>query len=163
MDLEIMRGNIQQFDKIAQYISWFQESNRQKVENLKKVNKPSVGFVSIYTPEEVFYAAGLVPFRITGEKGIPYNMARASLFANLCPYILSCLEEGIKDIYSFSNSIVIVNSCDARRRFYDAWKHYISAPFVHLLDFPKIVSFDSKDYFKKQIILLIKALEEHFQ
>lgn len=147
---------------IEQYISWFFQTSQQKIENLKKIKKPSIGWISVYTPEEVIYAAGAVPFRITGEEQESYSMARAALFSNMCPYTLSCLEEGIQGIYNFSKGVVIVNTCDARRRLYDAWRYFVNTPFVHLLDLPKFISFESKDYFRKQIILFIKALENYF-
>jgi len=149
-------------NEIEQYISWFYQTSRQKVENLRKIDKPSIGWVSVYTPEEVIYACGAVPFRITGEGQGSCSMARASLFTNICPFTLSCLEEGIQGIYNFSSGIVIVNTCDARRRLYDAWKYYVNTPFVYLLDLPKFISSESKDYYRRQIVLLIKSLEDYF-
>jgi bzd-type benzoyl-CoA reductase N subunit len=143
-------------------LSWFERAARQKIETLKKLGRPSLGWVSVYTPEEIIHAAGVVPFRITGEQTSSDSMARAALFSNICPYILSCLEEGIQNVYDFSQGIIIVNTCDARRRLYDAWKYYVDTPFVYMIDLPKSISPASEGYFQRQVTLFLKTLEKHF-
>jgi len=147
---------------IEQYVSWFVQTSEHKIKNLKQNSKPSIGWFSVYTPEEIIYAAGAVPFRVTGESSESYSLARVALFTNMCSYTLSCLEEGMQGSYNFIRGVVIVNTCDARRRLYDAWKYYVNTPFVHLLDLPKVISVESKDYFRKQIVIFIKSFEDYF-
>lgn len=135
--------------------------HKDRLNILKKINLPKIGWVSIYTPEEVIYAAGVIPFRITGEESLSDSQAKAAITTNFCPYILSCLEEGIQDVYSFIEGVVIVNTCDARRRLYDAWKSYVNNKYNYLIDFPRIISPISKKYFRRQIELFIRSLEKH--
>jgi benzoyl-CoA reductase/2-hydroxyglutaryl-CoA dehydratase subunit BcrC/BadD/HgdB len=127
------------------------------------MDKPVMGWSSVYTPEEIIDAAGIVPFCITGEGEPTAVKARAVLSSNICPYILSSLEEGIQGLYDFLDGIVIVNTCDARKRLYDAWRIYVKTPFVHNIDFPKNITPESRKYFKNQLLLFIKAIEGHFK
>lgn len=132
-------------------------------EEAATTRQPKIGWFSVYTPEEIIYAAGLVPFRITGESAPSSIKARALLFSNICPYTLSCLEEGIQGLYRSLDGIAIVNTCDARRRLYDAWRRYVKTPFVQIIDLPKIITPESRIYFKNQFIRFKEAIEGHFK
>ncbi len=148
--------------KITSLIEGFNSLSRDKIDYLKSLDKPTIGWFSTYTPEEIVYAAGMIPFRITGECGASSIKSRAILFGNLCPYILSCLEEGMQDLYGFLDGAVIMNTCDARRRLYDAWRRYIKTSFTHLIDLPKVVTPESRDYFRKELLKFKMAMEKHF-
>lgn len=136
--------------------------HKNRIDFLQKISSPKIGWLSIYTPEEIIYAANFVPYRIIGESMPIPSKAGTYLHRNLCPYVLSCFEEGLEGTHNFSDGVLIVNACDARRRLYDAWKHYLKTKFVYMLDFPKVVNSETKDYFKKQIHQLIKSIEEQF-
>lgn len=153
--------NLQRNLSIDFFVEDIVRIHKDRFNILKKINRPKIGWVSIYTPEEVIYAAGLVPFRITGEESLSDSQAKAAITTNFCPYILSCLEEGLRDIYSFIEGVVIVNTCDARRRLYDVWKFYVNNKYNYLIDFPRVISPISKKYFRRQIELFIKSLEKH--
>ncbi len=95
-----------------------------KIEILKKVDKPKIGWFSTNIPEEIFYAAGMVPFRITGESDAGTSDASGLLHRNICSYVLSCLSEGTAGVYDFIDGLVFSNTCDARVRLHDVWNHY---------------------------------------
>ena len=123
---------------------------------------PKIGWICTYTPEEVIHAAGLHPFRILEE--IPSTkLADTYLHHNLCPYVRSCLDFGLKAEDPTLKGIVIVNSCDAMRGFYHSWKHYVSAtPFVHFMNVPKDTGSLALEYFTQEVQKLRTALETHF-
>jgi benzoyl-CoA reductase/2-hydroxyglutaryl-CoA dehydratase subunit BcrC/BadD/HgdB len=135
---------------------------KNKIELLTKIDKPKIGWISIYTPEEILYAAGIIPYRITGDVLLKTTNAGAYMHRNICPYVLSCFEEGLEGIHDFNDGIIIVNACDARRKFYDVWKHFINKGFIHMLDMPKHVSSHSKNYYLNQIKNLITAIEKNY-
>lgn len=137
--------------------------NKDKLDILRQIEHPKMGWFSVYTPEEIIHAADIVPFRITGDLASASAKSRALLFANLCPYILSCMEEGIHGEYDFLDSVVMVNTCDARRRLYDAWRMYLKTSFVYIIDLPKIINPESKKYFQNQILQFKKAIENNFK
>lgn len=144
-------------------INDFEQVSDAKLEHLKSLGKPVMGWFSVYTPEEIIYAAGIEPFRIIGDMAPAHIKSRAILYANLCPYTLSCLEEGIQNRYDFLDGVVMVNTCDARRRLYDGWKMYIETPFSYIIDLPKIVTPESRLYFKNQFMKFREAIEKHFK
>ncbi|UCB57652.1 MAG: 2-hydroxyacyl-CoA dehydratase [Candidatus Omnitrophota bacterium] len=111
---------------------------------------------------EIFYAAGLNPYRIVGTSAST-ALSSSHLCSNLCPYVLNCLNIGLENKDSSLSGVVIANSCDAMRRLYDVWQHYVKTPFIYLLDLPKIATNDSKRYFRKCLSELITAIENHYK
>lgn len=121
--------------------------------------RPKVGWVSISTPEEIIYAAGALPYRITGETRPYYPRASTMMHRNLCPYVLSCFEEILEGDHDFAAGAVLANACDARRRLFDVWSHFERGRFIHMLDLPKVVTPASIAYFAAQLRRLAAALE----
>lgn len=123
---------------------------------------PKIGWVCTYTPEEVIHAAGFHPFRIL-EETPSTKLADTYLHHNLCPYVRSCLDFGLKAEDPTLQGIIIVHSCDAMRGLYHSWLHYVSAiPFVHFMNMPKDNDSLALEYFTQEVQKLRTALETHF-
>lgn len=136
--------------------------HRNRLDLLRSANKRAIGWVSIYTPEEIVYGAGMIPFRITGESRTETPKAGGYMHRNICPYVLSCLEEGLDKVCDFSDGVIIANACDARQALYDVWKYFLNNDFVHMLDLPKQINQTTKDYFTQEIYHLIETLENRY-
>lgn len=136
--------------------------NQNKFQLLKKIDRKKIGWFSIYAPEEIISAAGMLPYHITGETRHNYPNASTHMHSNLCPYVLSSFEEVLDGVHNFSSGMLFVNACDARRRLYDVWKHFDASKFLFLLDFSKVVNSHAKKYFRQQLQKLVLALENHF-
>ncbi|MCP4626145.1 MAG: 2-hydroxyacyl-CoA dehydratase [bacterium] len=131
---------------------------------LKKINAPKIGWVSIYTPEEIIWAAGAVPYRISGESCEDTMMAKSHIHGNICSYMLSCYEELWENEENLCDGVVITNTCDTRGSLYHACSHFFDKKFfIHSLDMPRVVDSDTKAYFKNRIEIMISAIEEHFE
>ena len=157
------RITYKQNSHISSLIREFEQVSSGRIDYLKSLSKPLIAWSSVYTPEEIIHAGGLIPFRITGEKCPGSTKSRSLMSETVCPYVLSCLEEGMQGIYDSLKGIVIVNTCDARRRLYDAWRLYVKTPFTHIIDLPKMSDSDSIDYFMREILLFKKDIEKHFK
>ncbi len=125
-------------------------------------DRASIGWLCTYTPEEVIYAAGFHPFRLL-EDAPSTKLADTYLHYNLCPYVRSCLDFGLRKKNQAFKGIVIVNSCDAMRSLYHIWNRYLSSEtFIHFMDLPKIATSLALGYFRKEIQKLITSLEKYF-
>ena len=138
------------------------DMNTNKINALRLINKPKLGWVSIYTPEEILYAAGIASFRITGEKGMNTTGASALLSNSFCSYVLSCLSEGIEGVYDFAEGIIFVDACDMRKRLYEAWTRNLKLNYSFFMEMPRDINKLSREYYKLQLHNLIKSLETHF-
>ena len=117
-----------------------------------------IGLTCSYIPEEILVAAKVTPFRIHGST-LPPELSTSYLPANFCPYVLSCLDCGIKKEYDFLDGLIIADSCNAMRRLYDAWRYFVNTGFVYMLDLPKTKDRAAEIYFKHALSKLIKAIE----
>jgi benzoyl-CoA reductase subunit C len=137
--------------------------HRNRLHLLRAADKPKIGWVSIQTPEEIFLAAGLVPFRITGEVGTSTEEAGARLSNNYCSYVLSCLSEGLAGVYDFVDGVVFADACDMRKRLWEAWSRDIPSSTTYFLELPNDASEISREYFATELRKLMQSLEQRYQ
>ncbi|MFO7952993.1 MAG: 2-hydroxyacyl-CoA dehydratase family protein [Bacillota bacterium] len=124
-----------------------------------KQNLKTVGWFCTYTPEEIIYAAGLIPYRLLPHKEVGHASVEDALPPNICPYprkILSNLRSGL---YDDLQGIVVANSCNAMTHLYNVLKEE-SDFFVYLLDVPRRQDQKACEYFAGELELLADFLGE---
>ncbi len=94
----------------------------------KRENKPVVGFFCTYTPEELIYAAGAVPFRLFGTKK-DILLADAHLQSYCCSLVRGGLEDALNGSLSFLDGAVFPHTCDSIQRLSDIWRLNAGFPF----------------------------------
>lgn len=119
-----------------------------------------MGWVCSYTPLELIYAAGFLPYRIDGHSN-PVKNAHSYIHPNYCQFVKSALDIAVDGGYDFLDGVVFVNSCDAMRRLYDVWKRFIPSKFVYLIDIPMGDSSLGLNYIKNEFKKLKLVLEKH--
>ncbi len=148
------------FDELAK-VSRTRENDY--VREWKKQGKKVVGYVCTYLPEELLYAADILPYRITGKGVSDTSQADSYLTRVNCTFSRCCLELAIGGQYDFLDGAAFVNGCDHIRRAFDNWKaHKKARPFMHLLPVPHLISDDGRNWYKEEVLTLRKALENHF-
>jgi len=128
--------------------------------NHKSYEKPKIGYFCSYTPLELIYAAGFLPYRIIGHFN-PVKNADSYIHPNYCQFVKSTIDVAIEGGYDFLEGVVFVNSCDAMRRLHDVWKRYIPSKFIYLLDIPIGQSKLGPKYFRQELAKLKTALEKY--
>jgi benzoyl-CoA reductase/2-hydroxyglutaryl-CoA dehydratase subunit BcrC/BadD/HgdB len=74
----------------------------------KEQGNKVIGYQCTYVPEEVFYAAGILPVRLTGGelRELELEKANALMYINTCSFIRSCIELVIGGHYDFLDGFV---------------------------------------------------------
>ncbi len=129
---------------------------------LNNINKPKIGWVCSYVPQEIIYAAGLHSYRLIGDHQ-PINLAEIYLPSNICPFVRNCIETALRGEYDFLDGVIMTNSCQACEFLYDVWDKKLDTGFVYMLDVPRKINSQSIDYFKNRLKLLIETLEKRFE
>ncbi len=119
-----------------------------------------MGWVCSYTPLELIYSAGFLPYRIVGHSN-PVKNAHSYIHPNYCQFVKSSIDVAIDGGYDFLEGVVFVNSCDAMRRLYDVWKTFVPTKFVYLLDIPMGDSSLGYKYLRDEFHKLKVVLETH--
>jgi len=94
----------------------------------EETGKKIVGYTCSYTPEEIIYAAGALPFRLFGtNEGI--HRADMHLQSYCCSLIRGVLEEGLSGRLDFLDGAVFPHTCDTIQRLSDIWRLNITKQF----------------------------------
>jgi bzd-type benzoyl-CoA reductase N subunit len=128
----------------------------------KEQGSKVMGYLCSAIPEEIFTAAGFLPFRMraTGSTGTELS---DSYFSNLnCSFVRHCFNVALSGEYDFLDGVVLVNSCDNLRRIYDHWTRQLKTPFVRIMSFPKKTEKPQVDWYYGELVKLRADMEEHF-
>lgn len=120
------------------------------------------GFFCSYIPEEVFHAAGILPYRIRPIDCKSMAEADALMSPFNCTFVKSCLEYALNGEFDFLDGLVSMNSCDHIRRLYDIWEEKVDCSYMHFLSVPHKINDDAVQWFKEEITELLESLKESF-
>src|SRR3990172_1950565 len=116
----------------------FQEilvARHQYAQEWKNRGQKVVGYLCSYVPEEILYAAGVLPVRImSGHE--PQEVTEQHIFGMWCPYCRSCLAEGLLGHYNHLDGLVLARSCQHIRQTFDSWQKNIPLEFSYDIPFP---------------------------
>ncbi len=120
-----------------------------------------LGYFCTYMPEEILYAAGVLPIRILGSHEIQ-DVTEPHIHSGMyCPFCRDALAEGLLGKYDFLDGLAIAQSCLHIRQSFFSWQIHKPVGFMYYLPHPMHVqSKRSVPYLKAELENFIKALEE---
>jgi benzoyl-CoA reductase subunit C len=106
-------------------IEEFQEvyENRHEYARNWKARNPDgkiLGCFCTYVPEEIPYAAGILPVRILGSHEIE-DESSPHLFGMFCPFCRDVLAQGLQGRYDYLDGIADANCCMHLLQAFEAW------------------------------------------
>jgi benzoyl-CoA reductase/2-hydroxyglutaryl-CoA dehydratase subunit BcrC/BadD/HgdB len=108
------------------------------VKDWKAAGKKVLGWVNPYVPEEIIYAAGMLPFQVSGNnEPVQMQGAEAYILANSCSYIRTCWQLQLDGKYGFLDGLVSSSMCDQDKRLYSVWEYYKKLPYMDILYAPR--------------------------
>ncbi|MGE5422089.1 MAG: 2-hydroxyacyl-CoA dehydratase subunit D [Ignavibacteriales bacterium] len=118
---------------ILAYLEQTAYDPRSSVEMFKqKTNRLAIGCAPEYCPEEIVYAAGMLPVGLWGGKT---NISRAASYfpSFACSLVQSTFELGLSGVYNQLSGVIIPSLCDHLKCFGQDWK--VGIPDIPLLPF----------------------------
>ena len=94
----------------------------------EETGRKIVGYTCSYTPEELIYAAGDLPFRIFGTNQ-DIHLADSNLQSYCCSLVRGILEEALSNRLDFIDGVVFPHTCDSIQRLSDIWRINITQKF----------------------------------
>jgi bzd-type benzoyl-CoA reductase N subunit len=134
------------------------------IEEWKQQGKKVVGFMCTYVPEEILYAAGILPVRLRAPNCVETTSADVYMSHLNCTFIRSCLEFTLEDKYKFLDGLVFTNSCDHVRRMYDILGEIrpTDFPLLYLISVPHKVNDDLIAWFRDELGRFKQTVEKTF-
>ncbi|MBI4319284.1 MAG: benzoyl-CoA reductase, bzd-type, subunit N [Chloroflexi bacterium] len=144
---------------VEQFQSWRDNRHDYAREWKKKTGGKVIGYFCTYVPEEIIYAAGMLPVRILGSHE-PQDVTEPHIFSMFCPFCRDCLAQGLKGRFDYLDGIMIAQSCLHIRQAFTSWKHHIPVDFSYYLPMPHHVqSPSSKPFLLGELEQFRSALE----
>jgi len=136
------------------------------VHQWKEQGKKIIGYPCTFVPEEIIYAAGMLPYRLRGIGAESTRFADTYFGHVICSFPKCILELVGKKEYNFLDGVIVSDGCDAGRRLDECWRKAgedhegILPPHFFTFCVPHKVSPYSHNWFKEEIRRLLRSLEE---
>jgi len=109
-------------------------------------NRPVIGYLCSYAPEEIMVAAGALPYRIFGS-GRQIRLADSHLQAYSCSLVRGAMEDVLAGHLDFLDGTVFPHTCDSIQRLSDMWRMNAGLDFHLDVVLPvKLNNDTSRDY-----------------
>lgn len=102
-----------------------------------------IGLFNSYVPEEIIYAAGMLPIKVIGDNTPQTITDEYITRTKWCALSRSCLAEGLKGHYDYLDGIVMGASCFHAEQAFVAWVKHIPISFWHYIFVPGSVQSES--------------------
>lgn len=137
------------------YESRHENAKKWKAETGGKV----LGYLCTYVPEEILYAADVLPVRILGDHK-PQSVTEAHLFAMYCPFCRDCLSQGLLGKYDYLDGLMISVSCLHIRQTFSSWQEHAPVEFSYMMPMPHAVQSPAAPPFLVKELSKFKAATE---
>lgn len=126
----------------------------------KAEGKKVLGTYCCHLPEEILYAAGIMPYRIKGTGVSSDSEAEAYMSSFSCSHARATLENFLNGTYDFLDGLVGADGCQMVQRVYDNWKAINkdgNKPLAfHQFIIPRVSTSRARDFY----VMEIKELKE---
>lgn len=142
--------------------------NNKFVTRWKRNGKKVVGYTCSYVPDEIFHAAGILPFRIRGFGAMDTTIGDTYFGPFICSLPKCMLQLAGEGKFNFLDGAIITPGCDSMRRLDECWRKAgkdiegAIPPFFFHYGVPHKYSDYTVKWMTEETRRLIAAVEEHF-
>ena len=145
---------------LQQFREWYEGRHQYAKTWKEKTGEKVLGYFCTYVPEEILYAAGVLPVRIYGSHE-PQDVTEPHIFSMYCPFTRDCLAQGLKGKYNYLNGLMIAQSCLHIRQAFTSWRQHKPLEYSYYLPMPsKLQSPRSHKYLHGEYQTFKKSVEE---
>ena len=121
------------FDRLRQVI----DDPHKYVEEWKdSTGRKAAGYLCTYVPEELLYAAGVLPVRVL-TKAEHIDIVGKHIPGNYCAHSRGCLAQGLQGRYSYLDGLVDSHGCQQMLQTFYSWQKHRPLPFSHRVFVPQ--------------------------
>lgn len=126
----------------------------------EKTSHRIIGYFCTYVPEEILYAADILPVRILGSHEPP-TVTEPYIFAMFCHLCRDSLAQGLKGRFDYLDGIAEGQSCLHLRQTFNAWRLHIPVDYAYYIYVPHgVQTLHATPYFAKELEKFKHSLEE---
>lgn len=126
----------------------------------KSQGKKVVGYRCLFVPEEIIWAAGMLPYPLYGTPE-PIRLADSYFQSCSCEFVRNLFDQALEGKLDFLDYLALSNTCDASRRVFDHWNQYITACPAYLINNPqKLLDETNREYYMTELTAFKQQMEE---
>ncbi len=137
--------------------------DNEYVKQWKQDGGHTAAYFCAHAPEELFWAARILPLRVRGSGGGDTSCADQYLSAVNCSFVRHSLDRLLSSDMDFLDAVLVTNSCDHIRRLYDILNSKKQLALCSYLDIPLVNSSDSRTRLAAQLRTLKNEIEAAFR
>jgi benzoyl-CoA reductase subunit C len=115
-----------------------------------------MGYMCTYMPEEVLYAAHILPIRILGAHE-SQNITQAHMMGMFCPFSRDVLAQGLEGKYDYMDGLAITHTCQHVTQAYESWVLHKDIKSFYIATPNNIQSPHALPYLRGQLQLFVPA------
>ncbi|MEE8472290.1 MAG: 2-hydroxyacyl-CoA dehydratase [Dehalococcoidia bacterium] len=96
------------------------------------------GGMCTYVPEEIIYAAGILPVRVLGSHE-PQDVSERHIYAMFCPFCRDVLAQGLLGRYDYLEGLIMSHTCMHLRQSFDSWVTHVGIDYFYYLFMPQLI------------------------
>jgi len=145
---------------LERFTQWVDNRHEYAKEWKRRTGGKVVGTLCTYVPEEMLYAADVLPVRIFGSHE-PASIVEPHIYSSMfCPFCRDCLAQGLKGKYDYLDGIIIAQSCLHLRGTFWSWVEHIPLDYHCYLFMPHGVQTAGRyEYFRGELSDFKDSLE----
>jgi benzoyl-CoA reductase subunit C len=126
-----------------------------------KMGGKVIGVLCSNIPEELIYAAGILPVRLLGANE-PENITRSYIFqSGFCSFARDCFAQALQGRYKYIDGILFSQCCPHAREVFLDWKRHVSVNYTYEITGPMSVQNRyAKGYLAQELEEFQKSLEK---
>lgn len=125
----------------------------------KARGKKVAGYRCLYVPEEIIWAAGMLPYPLYGTSE-PIGLADSYFQSCTCEFVRNIFDRALEGRYAFLDGLVLSNTCDVVRRLYDMWSTYIKPMPIYMINNPQqLMTEGNREYYLTELRAFIDSIE----
>ncbi len=125
-----------------------------------RTNGKVIGYLCSYMPEEIVYAAGVLPVRIIAGEAPPI-LAERHMAQWTCPFSRGCLQQALEGKYDYLDALVFPFTCFHTHTAFYYWGKYVPGITTYLLELPKAMErLGAKTFLIEELVAFKDWLEK---
>lgn len=127
-------------DAIIEHFRYITDNTHEYAKSLQGKGKPLAGYMCTHVPEEILYAAGIIPVRIFSSH-VSQAMTRGYLHETYCSFSHDCAYQGLQHNYDYLDLIVTSSSCIHMAEAFNVWVRFAGfqqksflLPYPHIIE-----------------------------
>ena len=147
-------------DTFAPFRNWRMNRAQYAQDWKQRTGRKIMGYFCTYAPEELLYAAGILPVRILGSHEVQ-DVTEPHIFVMFCPFCRDCLAQGLKGRYNYLDGVMIAQSCLHIRQAFTSWQKHMPIDYSYYLPMPhNVQSPHATPFLEKELEAFRGSLEQ---